>query len=1035
VRGRSEESSPAPKSTEAGDQGARRWFWPATVLVAVLTAGYAGALVVLPPAAAPGFAALFLAVSQVAAVPVLVWRARREAGRARRVWMLLAGSAFSSALIFVVWSYFRLVRGQATLIPSLADLAYLTSIVLIVPALLSVPGNRLQTRERLRFILDGCIVAASTVMISWATVLGPALHARPSGLLRPLLLLSYPVGDVIGITLAILVAMRVRPGTRVSVLLIAAGVIALCLGDSAFTYLTLEGRDATGGLATVAWVPGYLLMALAALRGPLGNTRVPAGDKRLSAFLPNVPAVVAIAVGLANKPGPVLLTTGLVLIVLLFARQTLAVSAEAKLAKELAAREARWRSLIQNSSDVHSVVDAMGFIAYQSPAAERFGYDAGQLSGQVWFDRFLPDEEANLRELLAGVAAVPGGSAILETTVLDAAGERRPVEVILTNLLTDPDVAGVVINMREITERKVLEGQMHHQAFHDSLTGLANRALFYDRVTHALDVVERDGKPVTVVFLDLDEFKEVNDNLGHTAGDELLKEVARRLTACTRPTDIVARLGGDEFAVLLTDAADARAAEAASRRILDALAEPWRLGGREVVIEASIGIALSGLVATDVHDLLRNADTAMYVVKRGGKNGYVTFTPEMARMALARNDLIADLRLALERREITAHYQPKFLLATGELTGYEALIRWTHPIRGNVPPIEFIPLAEQVGIINDLGMFVLQEACRQLIAWQDQGAGSLTMAVNLSASQLAEPDLVGSIARVIAETGVSSSSIELELTETAIMGDLEAAIPVLVALKGLGVSLAIDDFGTGHSSLNYLKEFPVDSLKIDRAFVSGLGRNDHDSALVAAFIAMARALQMSSVAEGIETFEQLVELRALGCEQAQGYFLSRPGPSEAVQPMLFGAAHAVSGRSRIHTVLVCDDDPLVRLAFGAAFTSEGTGVVEAADGAECLRLAELVQPDLVILDIQIPDFAGATALAELRARAPQCLVMIVTSTPLEHLVRDASDLGADAVFVKDGFAPLVTHLLAEESRLPRRAAIEGRPVPPVAAAR
>ncbi len=647
-----------------------------------------------------------------------------------------------------------------------------------------------------------------------------------------------------------------------------------------------------------------------------------------------------------------------------------------------------------------------------------FGYDATQLTGTSWFERFLPEDEAKLHAMMASVTPLSGRSATLETTVLDGNGERRAVEVTATNLCHDPSVGGMVLNMRGITERKALEVQMRHQAFHDSLTGLANRAMFVDRVVHALAASERHGRPVAVFFLDLDEFKEVNDSLGHTAGDELLVETARRLRERLRPSDTVARLGGDEFAILVEDVGEPQTLTAVAEGVLEGLRVPLCLGGREFVIEASIGIALSGEDSRDVDELLQNADTAMYAVKARGKSGYVTFSPDMRLAALARLDLMADLRRAIAQEELEVHYQPKMSLATNELTGFEALVRWTHPDRGPVPPSEFIPLAEQAGLIASLGTLVLGKACRQLAAWQQDGADrGLTMAVNLSACQLREPDLVDQTAAVFADTGVEPANIELEITETAIMDDVQAAIPVLEALKSLGVFLSIDDFGTGYSSLNYLKRFPVDSLKIDRAFVDGLGRNQQDSALVTAVIALASALEMTSVAEGVETFEQFVELRALGCDEAQGYYLGRPAPAASLRPLVLGHEPRSEPVRAVRKVLVCDDDPLVRLVHSTAFRAEGVEVAEAADGLECLERAEALQPDLVVLDLDMPNLDGMSTLTELRARSPQCLVVIVTSTPVDRLAAQGLGLGAAAFFVKSGFARVIPQLLAERSRL------------------
>lgn len=854
-----------------------------------------------------------------------------------------------------------------------------------------------------------------------------------TGLLSRFVELAYPTVDIVIVSLVLARAMRSSPGTRLPFAFLGGGLLLLSVTDTAFAAGTLNGTYQHGGIHGAGWTGAWLSVALAAFAPSRPPTAEIPRLRVAQELLPYVPIAAVIALGASREitmsAQPVLVGLGALVLSLAAVRQlvvalehtALANDLEAKVdlrTAELRSQSDRFTSLVQNSSDVVSVIDDQGLIIYQSPAIGRmFGYDASRLTGTSWLERFVPEDEVKLHAALAGAAESSGGSETFETTVVDSGGKRRAVEVTVTNLLDDPSVGGLVINMREIAERKALEVEMRHQAFHDSLTGLANRAMFVDRVAHALAVSERHGRLVAVLFLDLDDFKEVNDSLGHTAGDELLAETARRLRELLRSSDTVARLGGDEFAILLEDVGHPEMALAVATRVLAALRVPLHLGEREIVTEVSIGIALCE-DGGGVEDLLQNADTAMYVVKGRGKGGYASFTPDMRETALARLELVADLRCAVEQEDLEVHYQPKLSLHDGKLRGFEALVRWTHPGRGSVCPDEFIPLAEQAGLIGPLGRLVLRQACRQLATWHQEGADpGLTMAVNLSARQLSQADLVEDIAAVFTETGVQPASIELEITETAIMDDVQAAIPVLEALKNLGVSLAIDDFGTGYSSLNYLKRFPVNSLKIDRAFVNGLGRNGQDSALVAAVIALARALRMTSVAEGIETFEQLVELRALGCDEAQGFYLGRPAPAQSLGPVVFAPEPSSEPARTVGTVLVCDDDPLVRLVHSTAFRAEGVEVAEAADGVECLEKAAALQPDLVVLDLNMPNLDGMSTLAELRARSPHCLVVIVTSTPMDQLVTQGLGLGAAAFFLKAGFTRVVPHLLIEGSRL------------------
>jgi diguanylate cyclase (GGDEF)-like protein len=441
----------------------------------------------------------------------------------------------------------------------------------------------------------------------------------------------------------------------------------------------------------------------------------------------------------------------------------------------------------------------------------------------------------------------------------------------------DGVTVGRVWSFRDVTDHKRLEEELAHQAFHDSLTDLANQALFRDRVDHALARNARHAARLAVVFLDLDNFKTVNDSLGHTAGDEVLVAMAERLGRCVRDSDTVARLGGDEFAVLLEDLATVRDVTLLADRIISVLQRPFNLDGREVFIGASIGIALDS-PGVDAGQLLRNADIAMYTAKRRGKGRYETFEPAMHLAAMERMELEGDLRKALERRELTLEYQPVVALATGSITGVEALVRWHHPERGPVPPSTFIPLAEEAGLIGELGRQVLTAACAQARSWQLSHplCAGLKLSVNLSPRQLQADDLIDEVSEALATSGLPPSTLVLEITEGAMMNDAEAAIIRLQALKALGVKLAVDDFGTGYSSLSYLQRFPIDILKVDRAFVNEIDTRNEQASLVAAIMSLARSLRLHAVAEGVETATQAEALTALGCRYAQGYHFARP---------------------------------------------------------------------------------------------------------------------------------------------------------------
>ncbi len=489
--------------------------------------------------------------------------------------------------------------------------------------------------------------------------------------------------------------------------------------------------------------------------------------------------------------------------------------------------------------------------------------------------------------------AVAGERVDGEEYRLPGAGRAAPWVRISAGPVRDRDgaiVAGVAV-AEDVTQRRGLEEQLAHQAFHDPLTGLANRALFRDRVEHALAQVGRTTGDVAVLFLDLDDFKSVNDSLGHAEGDQLLVQVAARLLNATRGSDTVARLGGDEFAVLLANAGGGEA-HVVANRILSSLTRPVQLCAREVAVGASIGIATARAGET-TEELLRNADLAMYQAKARGKGMYEEFAPPMYEAVRDRVSLGSDLHHALERREFRLVYQPVVDLATEAIVGVEALVRWHHPERGVVGPAAFIPIAEESGMILPLGRWVLGEACRQAAAWRALGLEELRVAVNISGRQLEHPQLVADVASALGDARLPPAALLLEITEGVVMQDTEASLRRLHELKELGIRLAIDDFGTGYSSLSYLQRFPVDVLKIDKSFVDGVASGGSHAALARTIIALGETLSLRTVAEGIETAEQGASLLALGCRTGQGYHYARPLPPDEVTALML-AQHATT---------------------------------------------------------------------------------------------------------------------------------------------
>ena len=482
-----------------------------------------------------------------------------------------------------------------------------------------------------------------------------------------------------------------------------------------------------------------------------------------------------------------------------------------------------------------------------------------------------------------------------ETRDLIEFRDGRCFERFSTPQCIDGGAVGRVWSIRDVTEQRRLQEELSHQAFHDPLTGLANQALFRDRVDHALARVDRQGGRLAVLFMDLDRFKRVNDSLGHKAGDDLLVAMAERLRGVLRTADTAARLGGDEFAVLLEDVGEDEEAIATAERMAECMQRPFRPAGREVVVSASIGIAFSS-PGLSGEQLLRNADLAMYSAKRRRNGGYEVYAADMHEVAIERLQLEEDLRRGLLRQELVVDYQPIVVPTTGQLVGAEALVRWAHPTRGRLLPASFVGLAEDSGLILDVGRFVLFDACRQLRQWQidHPAAAEMGISVNVSARQLYQDDIVAEVSAALASSGLSARHLTLELTETAMMEDTPLAIERLSRLKALGVKLAIDDFGTGYSSLSYLERFPVDVLKIDRAFVMPIGTPEGETSLASAILSLARSLKLNAVAEGVETEDQVAFLSSLGCDFAQGYYYSRPVSPTAIAEMLGAPRESVA---------------------------------------------------------------------------------------------------------------------------------------------
>ena len=543
------------------------------------------------------------------------------------------------------------------------------------------------------------------------------------------------------------------------------------------------------------------------------------------------------------------------------------------------AGERRLMALVQNSADMVAVLEPDSTMTFVSPASIAvLGRTPESLTGHKLAHQL---NMTDMPVFIGQLAASREGDQGVMLRVAHADGRELVLEGTLTNLMSEPAVNGWVLTLRDVTDRLALQEELSHQAFHDALTGLANRRLFGDRLAHALRPRGRDGEPLAVLFLDLDDFKNVNDSVGHGTGDELLVAVAQRISSCIRQGDTAARLGGDEFAILMEDADLATAQEVAAR-LQQALHAPVEVGGGRHSVRASIGIAEAMPGETSGEDALRNADVAMYWAKDRGKGTIAVYESALHEQALDQLALRSELQVAIRGDQLRLHFQPTVDLQSGEIAGFEALVRWQHPTRGLVPPGDFIPAAEQSGLIVPLGSWVLREACQAGLTLRN-GAHAPSVAVNVAAAQLTKPGFVDEVLEVLRETELPAERLVLEITEGTLLDDKPTIVDVLALLRERGVRVAIDDFGTGYSSLAYLADLPVDVLKIDKAFVDQVTSGD---SLVPAILAMADKLRLATVAEGVEHAAQAEWLGAASCTLGQGYLWSRPVPLDEARALL-----------------------------------------------------------------------------------------------------------------------------------------------------
>jgi diguanylate cyclase (GGDEF)-like protein/PAS domain S-box-containing protein len=810
-------------------------------------------------------------------------------------WLLLAGgeALYGGGM----WAFLDAVGGSATAraAPVGADVLFLTGHALQVAGLALLVRRRTPSRD-VGGVIDATLAGVGTAILTWEFLVRPRL-LDPGTALVPA---GYPMIDIL--LAAALGRMLFDRGARPRAFwLLVAGFAPLIAADTAYALGVQLGNAAAVGAAGTGWLLSAAVLGAAGLHPSTARLAEPAGRAggslgvvRIAVPMTLPLAAITAAVLLDEDFGvhtaPLLVISTMVLLwILLVLRVHGMVRALRAVAEENAdlhrqATDERFQRLLQNASDMITVTDVELRIRYQTPAVERMlGYAPDELAGAPMLDLVHPEDRGRIAAAVLAYRT-EGRLATLECRLRRKDGSYLDSETLTAVVDTDPPQ--YVLTTRDVTERHHLQQQLRHQAFHDALTGLANRELFTDRVRHALARRGLADAPLAVLFLDVDDFKTVNDSLGHGVGDEFLVTVAERLRECLRPSDTAARIGGDEFAVLLEDVAGIEEASAIADRILATLHRPFPVGGREVLTRASAGIATLDLDRVPrAEDLLRDAEAAMYSAKATRRGGYAIFTPQMHDALLQKLELTGQLRAALADDQFRVHYQPIVALADGRIVSVEALVRWEHPTRGMVSPAEFIPLAEESGLIVGLGRYVLEQSCRDLGRWKR--AGIVTrVGVNLSLRQLQEDSCVAEVAAVLARTGTPAEDLTLEITESFLADEGEQTIARLRELKALGIRLTIDDFGTGYSSLSRLRQFPIDGLKIPKPFVDGLMHGADHSAVARTITELAGTLGLEVVAEGIEHREQWVALRRISCGYGQGYLFARPAPAADIEPLL-----------------------------------------------------------------------------------------------------------------------------------------------------
>jgi diguanylate cyclase (GGDEF)-like protein/PAS domain S-box-containing protein len=854
----------------------------------------------------PGLVFYRLVSDQPAAIAsallAIVAARKAQLPAARRTWKFIAAALVTYNVGNLIDAFLRIT--ELTPFPSPADLFYIGFFpVLLTGFTVALRASSLRASWG-RLLLDGMILVLGFGTFFWFFVISPAAAASTEELARFVLTQVYIACDCVMLMAIGVLLMNSShcPLRRLTLALLTGGFGMMFLGDIVWATAVVDNSYISGAnFSDVLYLACYAGLASAAQvqirdKSRPERQRSAAGGALTQAiayagFGVSFFVLVHFAGGTGSRPVTVMTVSIFVLAILVLARQSVILRDDAKERQRKAVDlvEARFASLIRNASDAVMIVDADGHIEYASPAMQRtFGLWHEDLVGRRLGDVWRDADRERIASFLGEITSTQGVSIGPVELSLGTKNKRFIVECVGSNLLDDPAVKGLALNLRDVTERKALEDQLRQLAFHDPLTLLANRSLFRNRVEHAIALSRRTQDRLAVLMIDLDNFKNVNDSLGHDVGDRLLQTAAQRLVKCTRAADTVARLGGDEFAVLLEGVTTLEQAEQIAGAVTDAFRQPLSIDGNDLFVTASIGVALSE-PGHDTEQVLRNADIAMYNAKSSGKGRHVVFHARMQEQLRERLRLEDDLAQALVREEFFLEFQPIIDLKTTELLGVEALVRWQHPEQGRLLPAQFIPMAEETGQIIALGRWVLMDACRRVQAWRKSVAAGdgLRVAVNISGRHLQQGDLVADVREALAASGLEPESLLIELTESTMMHNSEANLVKLRELKALGVRLAIDDFGTGYSSLSYLHRFPIDILKIDRSFVSRLTDSAEGPKLARAVVMLGETLGLETVAEGVEVDDQVTQLLQLGCVAAQGFLFSQATTLDAVAASSF----------------------------------------------------------------------------------------------------------------------------------------------------